>query len=140
MPPPLTNWMIDSPKSTPSILISPLRSTSSSVPTVRPIPVFAASTLNPGPLNNHVNNPAGHLVHLASNHPPIRPIPTSQLTTNLQQQLLPNSYLHGIYTQQGIVPILFYENMHRTLILLSNVYVPLYTLIVECFSIARNET
>ena len=105
--------MIDSPKSTPSILISPLRSTSSSVPTVRPIPVFAASTLNPGPLNSHVN-PAG-MVHLASNHPPIRPIPTSQLTTNLQQQLLPNSYLHGIYTQQGIVPILFYENMHRTL-------------------------
>ena len=103
IPPPLSTWIVDSSRDTPSILIPPictsLQTSSSPISTIRPIPIFATSSLSPASLTTH-SSPAG-MLPLVSNPPPIRPIPTSQLTTALQQQLLPNSYLHGVYTQQG---------------------------------------
>ena len=73
-------------------------STSGGVTAIRPIPVLATPSLSPS-LTTHPA-PIGTLP-LASNPPPLRPLATSHLTTALQQQLLPNSYLHGVYTQQG---------------------------------------
>ena len=110
IPTSLSNWIVDSPKDIPPILLPPVGSTShqhssSSLSAIRPMPIFATSTLNPGSLNTHPN--PGGILPLTSNPPPIRPIPTSQLTTALHQQLLPNSYLHGVYAQQGTLLITF---------------------------------
>ena len=100
--PPVSNWIIDPSKIATPILGPPTCSASQSnsssvISAIRPIPLFANSPLHPASINRHSNQ--SNILSLPSNPPPIRPSP--QLTTALQHQLLPNSYLHSVYTQQG---------------------------------------
>ena len=111
--PSVSNWIPDSTRNSSPISVPLANSlskpnSSSPISTIRPLPIFAASALNPTSLNSNVS--PGSILSLPSNPPPIRPIPTSQLTSALHQQLLPNSYLHGVYTQQvllGMRPDIF---------------------------------
>ena len=102
--PPSSNWIIDPSKIATPILVPPTCSASQSnsssvISAIRPIPLFANSPLHPASINRHSNQ--SNILSLPSNPPPIRPIHSPQLTTALQHQLLPNSYLHSVYTQQG---------------------------------------
>ena len=95
----LSSLVVDSSKDTHSLFIPSIRppmqtSNSGGVTAIRPIPVLATPSLSPS-LTTHPA-PIGTLA-LASNPPPLRPLATSHLTTALQQQLLPHSYLHGVH-------------------------------------------
>ena len=139
--PPSSNWIIDPSKIATPILVPPTCSASQSnsssvISAIRPIPLFANSPLHPASINRHSNQ--SNILSLPSNPPPIRPIHSPQLTTALQHQLLPNSYLHSVYTQQG-KSMIIHDNLWNTRIKCIVFYAEIITV---CFliSVARAET